>query len=119
MQDHPIDRAMPRSDTRPTSLLGAVAKRLRDILAEVAQQAHTLNFKLEWAGFALSAFGAYMLSFGQTSAWSWSAWAAWAVANCLGMGFGYRCKHYGYALQCLVFLPSSLHGLHLALSAVH
>ena len=106
--------AVARSDNEDQAI-GTASGVLRRIRAELLSQAGTLNFKLEWAGFVLSAFGAYMLSYGNTSGWTWTAWAAWLVANTLGACFGYRCRHYGYALQSLVFIPSSLHGLMLTL----
>lgn len=76
-----------------------------------ARSRSPLDIGLEWGCFALSAFGAYVLSFSPTSSWTWTAWAAWLIANLLGAVFTARRRCYGLTLQMLVFIPSSLHGL--------
>jgi hypothetical protein len=81
----------------------------------LASQSRTLNFILEWSGFLLSAFGAYMLSFGVGMSGMWTAWAAWLAANVVGACFAIRNRHYGLALQSIVFMPSSMKGLITAL----
>lgn len=83
---------------------------------ELRRQARTRDFYIEWCCTVLSVFGAYSLAFGSGAQAQLAAWGAWLVANVVGAIFAWRARHYGLLVQFVIFMPSSLAGIHRSLN---